>query len=609
VTTQSGTSGSLPTPDFAAVYVERVRVRNYRGVVDCVVELEPDLTLLVGRNNAGKSRFLRALAIGLGAEPADRDDLTVGGEGEATVDIILAPRPALGEGEFFTDRIGQRIGELVQNIADDPPRERFAWRTTIRPSNEGLGVRAESAVLTFDATIQDWILTSQPTTQFGRQRSIVAADLVQPRRDLADELLRRGSPIRRVLDDLEVPDKKRGEIESRLAGLGTDIVEASSSLAAVKSALDVLTRSIDEIGSPRLEPLPIRLEELARAVSINLTTGGVDLPLRFHGSGARSLASLQVQSVLYDRRLGRDGTAILPHPVSLIEEPEAHLHPQAQFELDGLLTNVRGQVVASTHSAHLVSVVEPRSIRQLHREPRGIRIVDFKPAATDGAASVRARKPSMHADEMEKLRRMVERPFGELMFASAIVVGDGATERALLPPLIRHVLPGRAHGVCVVDPGSMLTPDAIAVVKFASLVGVPWFLFADSDSDGRAAASTLAGGDASGMVWVPAKVTDGDNKGAATERMLHDFDAELCERACQQIGHRPGEDLLRFMTKKKGVVGRLIALELIDSAPDPLPVGQPLGHLPAAIGELIQKLDAVLPVHLAPVAPMPRPGT
>lgn len=603
MSTASGTASDIAAPDFAALYVESVRVRHYRGVEDCTLELEPDLTVLVGRNNAGKSRLLRALAIGLGATVADRDDLTVGGEAEATVDVVLAPRKTGIEGELFTDRLGQRLGELVQNLSDDPPKERFAWRTTIRPSNEGLGVRTDPSVLIFDVTARAWTLPAQPVTQFGRQRALVAADLVQPRRDLADELLRRGSSIRRVLDDLEVPAEKRGEIEDRLSGLGTDIVEASASLAAVKSALDVLAGSIDEIGSPRLEPLPIRLEELARAVSINLTTGGVDLPLRFHGSGARSLASLQVQSVLYDRRLGRDGTAILPHPVSLIEEPEAHLHPQAQFELDGLLTGVRGQVVASTHSTHLVSVVEPRSIRQLNREPGGIRIVDLRPAATNESARHRALKPTLHAEEMEKLRRMVERPFGELMFASAIVLGDGATERALLPPVIRHALPGRAHGVCVVDPGSMATPHAKAIVKFARLVGVPWFLFADSDSDGRAAATDLADGDASRIVWVPAEATDGNNKGAATERMLYDFSAELCERVCGQIGHRAGEDVLRFMTKKKGVLGRLIALEMIAAADVRSTTSDPLGHLPAAMSDLIRKLDAVLPAYSAPTVP------
>lgn len=62
----------------ADVYVERVRIENFRGVASCEVELEPSLTLFVGRNNVGKSRILSALNLALGGRNADVDDFTVG---------------------------------------------------------------------------------------------------------------------------------------------------------------------------------------------------------------------------------------------------------------------------------------------------------------------------------------------------------------------------------------------------------------------------------------------------------------------------------------------------------------------------------------------------
>src|SRR5271165_6064115 len=42
-------------------FLRRVRVRNYKSIGFCDVTLEP-LTILVGRNAAGKSNFLDALA-------------------------------------------------------------------------------------------------------------------------------------------------------------------------------------------------------------------------------------------------------------------------------------------------------------------------------------------------------------------------------------------------------------------------------------------------------------------------------------------------------------------------------------------------------------------
>src|SRR3989440_12533479 len=45
----------------APPFVRRVRIRGYKSIAFCDVTLEP-LTVLVGRNAAGKSNFLDALA-------------------------------------------------------------------------------------------------------------------------------------------------------------------------------------------------------------------------------------------------------------------------------------------------------------------------------------------------------------------------------------------------------------------------------------------------------------------------------------------------------------------------------------------------------------------
>jgi putative ATP-dependent endonuclease of OLD family len=365
--------------DFAPVFVERVRIQNFRGLAELTLDLEPNVTLLVGRNNAGKSRVLRALALALGADVAQLDDLTVNSSEPAEIDLVLAPpRPANVKDEDAFDTAVTRRLTVVQTLREEPLRERFAWRTVVSRSAEGMGARADARILTYDLDAGNWTLAENAPPLTRDQRSLIAAHLVETTRDLVDELTRRGSAVRRVLSDLEVPANERGKIEDELKNLGQRIVSGSTTLDAVKQALERLETTIGSIGRPALNPLPIRLEELARSVAIDLDAGTGALPIRLHGSGARSLASLQVQSVLYDRRLGADGTAIRPQPVTLIEEPEAHLHPQATFELADLLTNTRGQVVASTHSSHLVTTVSPRSIRLLRQEGAASAVVDLR---------------------------------------------------------------------------------------------------------------------------------------------------------------------------------------------------------------------------------------
>ena len=567
---------------FARVHIELVRIRNFRGLASCDIELEPTLTLLVGRNNAGKSRVLRAVELALGGSGADADDLTVGNNKPATIDIVAAPAPPKTEEdeEVFPEPVGRRL-QAVAVTREEPLRERFAWRTTVRRSDEGFGARAESHLLVFDSTKQDWVLPANPSVLTRDQSSLFAVALIGTRRDLVDELTRRGSAIRRVLSDLEVTAETRANLESELAQLGARIVDSSASLAAVRGALEDLEARVGNIGKPALHPLPIRLEELTRSVAIDLDTGGGALPVRLHGSGSRSLASLQVQGVLYDRRLGRDGPALRPHPVTLIEEPEAHLHPQATFEMGHLLATLEGQVVVSTHSSHLVTTIDPRAIRLIRQLEETSTVIDLGPARSDEEATHRALRPRTHVVEMERLKRLVERPFGEVLFASAIVLGDGATERSFLPIVIRHALGGRAHGVCVIDPGSMNSPLAVAAVKFANLISAPWFLFSDTDESGRTAARQLiddhANGNEERVVWVTAGTSASPHEGAI-ERMLIEFDEQMCRDACIDVRSDADQSLptLQLLQRVKGSVGPALARRLIAthdkyaSWPDPL---------------------------------------
>jgi hypothetical protein len=193
---------------------------------------------------------------------------------------------------------------------------------------------------------------------------------------------------------------------------------------------------------------------------------------------------------------------------------------------------------------------------------------------------------------MEKLKRLAERPFGELLFASAIVVGDGATERGFLPPLLRHCLGVKAHGICVVDPEAMSTPVALAVAKFAIAVGLPWFIFADCDPAGRAAAQALAATSTppAPVVWA-GKPDGASDKGVsgAIEAMVVDFDEDVGKTACERLRPdlAPVTDVLSTMKDLKGSVGQTLADVMIERYDD-------ASTWPAPLQELVRLLDGAM---------------
>lgn len=562
---------------LAPIVVESVRIRNFRGLTEVVLDLDPGITLLVGRNNCGKTRILRAVALALGAVPAENDDFTIGSSDHPVIDVVVAPAPGSPDALFVED-----VGQVLNPQPTPDGSERFAWRTTILRSAEGHGALRKETVLSFDPS-DGWFEPASAPSLSREQRRLFSADLIDTQRDLAAELGLRGSAIRRILSDLELPEASRQSIENELEALSQRIVGESVALAAVQASLKRAESHVGGFGEPSLSAIPARVEELSRSVALELDTGAGATPLRLHGSGPRSLASLLVQAVLYDRRMGRDRPERRPHPVTLVEEPEAHLHPQMQGELPGLLENVPGQLVVSSHSIALASEVDHKSIRLVRTEPPFV--VSLAPS--QGSAH-RLTHPDHHVEEVEKLKRQVERPFGELLFASAVVIGDGATERALVPPLLRHALGSRAHGVSVVDPGSMGQPLTTSVIKFAEAVGIPWHLLADGDATGRQAVENILSG--RGVTADEATLVTYVHATQATEALFVELSPDICRTALAAVvgeSSVPDVPTVSDLKDVKGAIGRFLAIALIEDLPD-------IAAWPESLRTLVERVSAMV---------------
>lgn len=597
----------------AAVSVERIMIRNFRGIRELDLHLRPGLTLLVGRNNVGKSRILRALRVGVGGARAERDDLTVGSSRRAEIDVVAAPRPPPSPNggapsasteprtqaeEVFDRSVSELLGGEVSEISLEPLRQRFAWRTTITSSSEDTGAQSQSHIMTYDLQNERWYTSEiSPSLKRG-QRNIFAVEYVGAQRDLAKELQHRGSALRRILNDLNVSEEERGDLERKLSELGEDIVNRSGTLRDLRSNLETLNQFLDAIGEARVNAVPDSLEELARTIGVSFGTDEEQLAARLQGSGVLSLASLQVQDLFYRLRLGSDGPDLRPHAITLVEEPEAHLHPHAVYELPLLLENQKHQVIATTHSSQLATVVNPRTIKLIREPSTGTHgkhsIVDLAPVEEADNNTPRLRRPELYDSEMEKLKRLVERPFGDLLFARAIVIGDGATERAFLPPVLRNALGPLAHGVSVVDSGGIHTPLASAVIRFAQCFDVPFLILADNDSEGRQNIEKLKRVldlPSDRVVWLRApkgKQNKNIPTEVAIERMLIEFDLEMCQRVCKHFRLSCNDKSATFssMIGAKGYIGSFLAQEFVMG----YPYNKDGRHWPETLRDLVEKI-------------------
>lgn len=300
------------------------------------------------------------------------------------------------------------------------------------------------------------------------------------------------------------------------------------------------------------------------------------LPLRQHGLGSRSLATMLVFQTLAKFRLGAD-SGFRPHLLTLLEEPEAHLHPQAIFALRGILDRLPGQRLVSTHSSQLIAEADPRSVRLIRRAGESIRILGLPPET---------------ARRIAQFRRFVERPFGEIIFARAVVLCDGSTERCVLPILLSEYFGGdpAGLGVSFIDCESMNGKQCQTIVDTAHDLGLTWLLFADNDDAGKLAIeSVVHPATSEGLTTGSWEVVMSGRK--QIEQLLIDagYGKEI-EQVAQDNGMEIGTDSkahLRFLKKNKPWAAEQVATRAMK-------VDKPR---PASVDTLAQKLETGLGIR------------
>lgn len=150
-----------------------------------------------------------------------------------------------------------------------------------------------------------------------------------------------------------------------------------------------------------------------------------------------------------------------------IEEPEAHLHPHQQRKLaDYLVTQLKGQVLVSTHSPQITSEFGPGDIIRLY-EKNGHTV-----AASGGCS------PEL-ADACHSLGYRMSVLPAEAFFADAVLLVEGPSEILFYHELARQLnIDLDLHNV------SILSVDGIdfeVYVQVLSKMEIPWVARTDND--------------------------------------------------------------------------------------------------------------------------------
>lgn len=472
---------------MSGIAITSVRIKNFRCLREVEVLLTP-VTVLIGENNSGKTSFLDAVyaAIGSGPRHLSEDDIYLSGDEvspprdrEVTVDILIVPADDEGEriddfpegspwlqlwgnGIVQDDDDNDMVGIRMMMSWDQIKGDYYVQRRFLREWKDNL-----SEML--DAEVAQQI--SQVTAA---QTAPLSLYFLDAKRDAAEEMKTKGSVWNRLVSQHGLPEADIATIEDQLNAINELLVERSGVLSHVQEHLhrvsDIVNCEEDDI---TVNPVARKLRDLNRGMDVVLATRGApQFPLARHGMGTRSLTSVLLFRAYMTWRQQQQASEAL-HPFVAVEEPETHLHPQAQRALFSLLGNLPGQKLISTHSPYVCS--------QAH-------ISDFVHFFKDGNESTVSRfywpgDTEISDEDLRAIDRRVMNTRGDFLFSRCVVFFEGETEEQALVRFAERYWCRHPNEVGV----SFISVDGcgnyLPYLRLTTKFRIPWVIFSDGETE------------------------------------------------------------------------------------------------------------------------------
>jgi len=438
------------------------------------IELCHPLAVVVGENNAGKSNLIDALRAVLEPEAGPR------------------ARQWLRTEDFAHDGHGNRLGdelELEVRLGGLTRTEQARMVTCLSPQDgPGTAKLRLKAAIAADGRIQtQWFGGDSDQSDVERHaRDAVRFVYLHPLRDAAADLRpgrdNRLVPLIKALAPEDQADHQRIIDAAELANQALDaidaIVDARRHVADRLNSMTGHGRFVQQSTLAFDDPRFDRVVSALRAKIGQLAA----LEMDENGLGYNNLLYMSVLLAALTAPADEEPTL----RVLLVEEPEAHLHPQLQDLLMRFLESEAAgetQVIVTTHSPTFASAarVERLTVLACASEPR-------RPEARV------PRDFGLEPKQLAYLQRFLDVTKAALFFARAVILVEGVAEQLLVPAIAERMDRSLSeNGVAVINIGGVAFPP------FTDLFGedkLPSRLAVISDGDAQPSEDEMEGGDA-----------------------------------------------------------------------------------------------------------------
>ncbi|SHJ72373.1 Predicted ATP-dependent endonuclease of the OLD family, contains P-loop ATPase and TOPRIM domains [Palleronia salina] len=419
--------------------VDRIVIQNFRTFASLDVHITDDLCCILGENNTGKTAILRAIQICLDSMLPSSFRSLIREDIHSAIDIAEPTQVLIGiELTGFEGRVNEEA--LVSTWKTARDRARVFYRFRPRPAVREL---LESGDLAYGMlTLEDyqWEIHGGgdpaidladiawndegigETVRFGDLQSYLLIHL-PALRDVEQDLRNpRQSPLVRLIEAFQIDEIEQEALVSILDE-ANKAISGSETIAEIAGAIDARFK---EVSGPAFEmDATLGLSAASfRAIIRNLKIllSNVSLtsfePGR-NGLGMNNVLYIAILMEYLQRRISLNRSA---GQLILMEEPEAHLHPQLQFSLIAALRSIGVQVILTSHSTQVTSQVPLSGVVSLTK----------REDATIAAGNL-ALNAALTSPEIADLERYLDATKSALLYARKVMLVEGAAEMLKCP--------------------------------------------------------------------------------------------------------------------------------------------------------------------------------